>query len=92
MDHADGFVHMELRRDFDGQIVPSAAKNGSKVNSSAPLFEKYQFLTPGLFMGFLVSFTLLSILFVGVKAIAGMEVSYAAFDKENGPQAQKKQQ
>lgn len=39
-----------------------------------------------------VSLLLLSILYIGISAIAGLEVSYMAFSKEMGPQAQKKQQ
>jgi hypothetical protein len=46
----------------------------------------------GLFMGLLALFFILSIAFVGVNALGSLEVSYAAFDKENGPAAQKKQQ
>ena len=45
----------------------------------------------GLFMGLLVSFLLLSILYVGINGVASLQVSYAAFDKEMGPAAQKKQ-
>lgn len=43
-------------------------------------------------MGLGVTLLLLSILYVGVSAIAGLEVSYMAFSKEMGPQAQKKGQ
>lgn len=46
----------------------------------------------GIFMGLTVSIMLFGILYVGVSAIAGLEVSYMAFSKEMGPQAQKKQQ
>lgn len=42
-------------------------------------------------MGLLVSLLLVSILWVGISAIASLEVSYGAFDKEMGPAAQKKQ-
>lgn len=49
------------------------------------------FTVSGIFMGLTVSLLLFSILYVGVSAIAGLEVSYGAFSKENGPQAQKKQ-
>ena len=42
-------------------------------------------------MGGTVSLVLLVILYVGVRAIAGLEVSYMAFSKEMGPAAQKKQ-
>lgn len=44
----------------------------------------------GLFMSLVVSFILLSILGVGLKALSSLQVSYGAFDKENGPAAQKK--
>jgi hypothetical protein len=44
----------------------------------------------GIFMGLTVSLLLLVILWVGVSAIAGLEVSYMAFSKEMGPAAQNK--
>lgn len=47
---------------------------------------------PGIFMGVSVSIVLFLILYVGVTAVAGLEVSYYAFSKEMGPSAQKKQQ
>ena len=43
-------------------------------------------------MGLSVSLLLFIILYVGVSAIAGLEVSYMAFSKEMGPQAQKPKQ
>lgn len=46
----------------------------------------------GIFMGLSVSIVLFLILYVGVTAVAGLEVSYFAFSKEMGPTAQKKQQ
>lgn len=42
-------------------------------------------------MGLLVFFILLTILYVGINGVASLQVSYAAFDKEMGPAAQKKQ-
>jgi len=47
---------------------------------------------PGLFMGFFVGLLLLSIAYVGISALASLQVSYAAFDKESGPLAGKKAQ
>lgn len=41
-------------------------------------------------MGLTVSILLTVILWAGVSAIAGLEVSYKAFSKEMGPQAQNK--
>jgi len=46
--------------------------------------------TTGLFMGLTVFLVLLLILYVGITAIAGLEVSCAAFSKEMGPAAQNK--
>ena len=43
-------------------------------------------------MGIIVAIILFSILGVGLAALSSLEVSYGAFDKENGPAANKKQQ
>ncbi|RDL41363.1 uncharacterized protein BP5553_01342 [Venustampulla echinocandica] len=83
----DEAVHMDLKRQLLGR-----EGEGASPRDTRPLFEKYQFFTPGLFMGILVSLLLLSILGVGISAISSLQVSYKAFDKENGPAAQKKQQ
>ncbi|ERS98635.1 uncharacterized protein SPSK_06487 [Sporothrix schenckii 1099-18] len=64
----------------------------SKERDTRGLFEKYQFFTPGIFMSLIVFFILLSILYVGLSAVASLKVPYGAFDKEMGPSAQKKQQ
>ena len=42
-------------------------------------------------MGLVVGVILLSILYVGITGVASLQVSYAAFDKEMGPAAHKKQ-
>ena len=41
-------------------------------------------------MGLLVGFLLLSILYVAISGVAGMQVTYAAFDKESGQLAKRK--
>lgn len=43
-------------------------------------------------MGLSVAILLLTLLYIGISAISGLEVSYMAFSKEMGPAAQKKQQ
>jgi flagellar basal body-associated protein FliL len=43
-------------------------------------------------MGLSVSIVLFLILYVGISAVAGLEVSYFAFSKEMGNQAQKGKQ
>lgn len=42
-------------------------------------------------MSLITLILLLSILGVGIRALASLEVSYGAFDKDMGPAAQKKQ-
>ncbi|KIW42390.1 uncharacterized protein PV06_05949 [Exophiala oligosperma] len=85
-------LHIDLKRDLG---LDARAGSGTKSNQTmidGPLFDKYQFFTPGIFMGLLVSFLLLSILYVGISALASLQVTYAAFDKEMGQLAAKKQQ
>lgn len=91
--HSSSFtspLHMEMKR-ANPIAAPFTASENSTLPAGAPLFERYQFLSPGLFMGLLVTFLLLSILGVGLKAISSLQVSYGAFEKENGPAAHKKQ-
>ncbi|KAJ0117562.1 protein big1 [Diaporthe amygdali] len=80
-------IQMELKRRTAEVIEPRA---GNANDSSAPLFVKYQFFTPGIFMGLVGTIIMLAILYVGLSAVSSLEVSYGAFDKENGPAAQKK--
>ncbi|TQW11219.1 ER protein BIG1 [Cordyceps javanica] len=83
--HFEEAIHLDLRRAEDDHAIIE------KVDKR-PLFEKYQFFTPGIFMGLIAAIALLSILGIGVKALGSLEVSYGAFEKEMGPAAQKKQQ
>ncbi|CAN8095951.1 unnamed protein product [Discula destructiva] len=81
---------MELRRRLEDGVLERA--EGSSSNSTVPLFVKYQFFTPGLFMAFLGSLVMFAMLWAGLSAVASLQVSYGAFDKEMGPAAQKKVQ
>ncbi|EME39580.1 hypothetical protein DOTSEDRAFT_75290 [Dothistroma septosporum NZE10] len=85
-------LHTDLKRDVNGGERRRQTKEQDDFQRDLPLFEKYQFLSPGIFMGLTVALLLFVILYVGISAIAGLEVSYMAFSKEMGPQAQKKQQ
>ncbi|KAK4193021.1 BIG/ATPase V1 complex, subunit S1 [Podospora australis] len=82
-------AHMDLKRWAEEPVVGN--KKGNSTYDNRSLFEKYQFFTPGVFMSLITLLILLSILTVGLKALASLEVSYGAFDKEMGPAAQKKQ-
>ncbi|KXS95038.1 hypothetical protein AC578_140 [Pseudocercospora eumusae] len=84
-------MHTDLKRDLETGFKRQAKKSDNPQDE-LPLFEKYQFLSPGIFMGLVVFLLLFVILYVGITAIAGLEVSYMSFSKEMGPNAQKKQQ
>lgn len=43
-------------------------------------------------MAFVGALIMFSMLYVGLSAVASLQVSYGAFDKEMGPAAQKKNQ
>ncbi|KAF5671532.1 ER BIG1 [Fusarium heterosporum] len=80
-------MHMDTKRDVSDDL--SQAKNSTRDTRS--LFEKYQFFTPGIFMALITAILLFSILGVGLRALASLEVSYGSFEKDMGPSAQKKQ-
>ncbi|KAL9003960.1 MAG: hypothetical protein Q9180_009872, partial [Flavoplaca navasiana] len=83
--------HMGIKRDF-GAHSKRADDNANVTLPNAPLFEKYQYFTPGIFMGLIVILPLFMILYVGISAVGSLQVSYAAFDREMGPQTAKKGQ
>ncbi|KAL8680457.1 MAG: hypothetical protein Q9186_003355 [Xanthomendoza sp. 1 TL-2023] len=83
--------HMGMKRDFVARDE-NAGGQGNVTLVDAALFERYQFFTPGIFMGILISLPLFFILYVGISAVGSLQVSYAAFDKEMGPAVPKKQQ
>ncbi|KAK0636289.1 BIG/ATPase V1 complex, subunit S1 [Bombardia bombarda] len=85
-------VHMDLKRQPKESVAFIGRRAGDSKYDNRPLFEKYQFFTPGVFMALVTLVVILSILTVGLKALASLEVSYGAFDKDMGPAAQKKQQ
>lgn len=77
-------IQMELKRDLSAHAKPANTTEGG-------LFERYQYFTPGIFMGLTAIVPLFLILLVGIRALTSLEVSYFAFSKEMGPNAQKKQ-
>ncbi|EAS28815.3 uncharacterized protein CIMG_07561 [Coccidioides immitis RS] len=79
-------LHLRLKREPESP--------NDKPSDNRPLFEKYQFLSPGIFMGLLASVPLILILYIGISGLMSVKISYAAFDKANGPAAAaaKKQQ
>ncbi|KAI0472013.1 BIG1-domain-containing protein [Xylariaceae sp. FL0804] len=82
-----GHTNTELKRHLN-----SAVRRQDKSRDTRPLFEKYQYFTPGIFMGLITLIVLLSILYAGIGAVASLQVPYGAFEKDMGPAAQKKAQ
>ncbi|KAL1994593.1 hypothetical protein VTN49DRAFT_2063 [Thermomyces lanuginosus] len=78
--------HIELKRN----LRDNSQEDGPKGSQS--VFEKYQFLSSGIFMGLFTSLICLGILYVGLSALLSLEVPYAAYEKDTSPGAQKKQQ
>ncbi|KAK2751914.1 hypothetical protein FQN55_008656 [Onygenales sp. PD_40] len=80
-------LNMNIKRDN----FLHSRQDGEKPDNR-PLFEKYQFLSPGIFMGLVATLLFTLILYVGFSGLASLKVSYAAFEKDNSPTAMKKQQ
>lgn len=83
-DPLQSILHTDMKRDFNSHVLKSNT-------SDLALFDKYEFLSPGVFMGLFISSILFMILYIGISAVASVEVSYFAFSKEMGPSGQKKQ-
>jgi hypothetical protein len=84
-DHMQSILHTDMKRDL------SSGHSLQSNSSNLGLFDKYEFLSPGIFMGLFISIILFLILYVGISAVASLQVSYFAFSKEMGPAQQKKQ-
>ncbi|RLV90437.1 hypothetical protein JA1_004581 [Spathaspora sp. JA1] len=65
---------------FKSQIKETRASNDTGKN--AGLFTNYQFFTPGIWSGIIVSFFLLSILYTGISWLNSLEVTYSSFEKQ----------
>ncbi|KAJ5331124.1 BIG/ATPase V1 complex subunit S1 [Penicillium atrosanguineum] len=79
-------IHMELKRDYSSN--PSANSESDRRES---LFDEYQFFTPGIFMGFLASFICIVILYIGISALSGLQIPYAAFERDTSAAIKKQQ-
>ncbi|OJD17767.1 hypothetical protein AJ78_02176 [Emergomyces pasteurianus Ep9510] len=90
----DNMPHSHSRRDDDGDGDSNGGGSDDDEEQwrNLPLFEKYQFLSPGIFMGLMAGLLFVMIIYVGLSALLSLKVSYAAFEKDNSPAAVKKQQ
>ncbi|KAJ6120375.1 hypothetical protein N7523_004655 [Penicillium sp. IBT 18751x] len=79
-------LHMELKRDYSSK--PSTISRPDRQQS---LFDEYQYFTPGIFMGFLASFICIVILYVGISALSGLQIPYAAFERDTSAAIKKQQ-
>lgn len=86
-------ANMELKRDFSpsGDNSKRASDDGEDTQVTlpdGPLFERYQFLSPGIFMGLIVVLIFVTVVSVGINGVGSLLVSYQAFDRDTGPAAQ----
>ncbi|OAX82413.1 hypothetical protein ACJ72_03241 [Emergomyces africanus] len=89
----DNMPHSHSRRDGTGDGDSDGGTNDDEGQwGNLPLFEKYQFLSQGIFMGLMAGLLFVIIVYVGLSALLSLKVSYAAFEKDNSPAAVKKQQ
>ncbi|QSS50144.1 vacuolar ATP synthase subunit S1 [Histoplasma capsulatum var. duboisii H88] len=88
----DSRAHSLLHRDGNGEAEGDSKDDIDEQLRNLPLFEKYQFLSPGIFMGLMISLLIVVIIYFGISAMLSLKVSYVAFEKDNGPAAVKKQQ
>ncbi|KAK2750193.1 hypothetical protein FQN57_004690 [Myotisia sp. PD_48] len=86
-------IQSKLKRDFHSHTGRDTRDDGGHNSTDKrALFEKYQFLSPGIFMGLMATIILGSILYAGLSALGSLKISYSSFDKENGPAAAAKKQ
>jgi len=82
----ESVLHIDLKRDMSAHAGPDDS------TPNLPLFETYLYLNPGIFMGLFVALLLFLILYVGINAVASLQVSYFAFSKEMGPSGTRQKQ
>ena len=58
-------------------LAEKRAKNGT---ASGGLFSRYQYFTPGIFMGYMAMLILVPVLIIGLQALNSLQISYRAFD------------
>ncbi|CAK7896242.1 hypothetical protein CAAN1_04S08020 [[Candida] anglica] len=61
--------------------IASVAGNYTKPSHSS-LFTKYEYFTPGIFQTLLVSWILISVLYIALSWISSIEITYKSFDKQ----------
>ncbi|KAI5310704.1 hypothetical protein KEM55_003214 [Ascosphaera atra] len=76
-------LKVQARRDVsshqDGNL-------GKKANQSeGGVFERYQFLSQGIFMGLFAVIIFAIVIFVAVSAVLSIEISYGSFAKDTSP-------
>ncbi|KAL9091747.1 MAG: hypothetical protein Q9159_001262 [Coniocarpon cinnabarinum] len=84
-DSADQSLHVAWKRNTDGHIPAHSSTrepSSNETNSNAGLFEKYNYLSAGIYMGIFAFILLFSILLVGMTAVASIQVSEGSFNKE----------
>ncbi|KAI5285614.1 hypothetical protein KEM54_000429 [Ascosphaera aggregata] len=94
---AEKLLNLQVKRDtnaYQGRNDDDDDGDAKKGHHSIPggVFERYQFLSPGIFMGFFAAFFFIIIIYVGISAITSLEISYGSFARDTSPQSAKKTQ
>ncbi|EPX71844.1 BIG1 family ER membrane protein [Schizosaccharomyces octosporus yFS286] len=63
-----------------GNSLTHNKDNQSVSNIDGSLFDRYQFFTPGIFMGYLALVVLVPTLIISCKLLSSVQISYHAFD------------
>ncbi|KAI5295119.1 hypothetical protein KEM52_002313 [Ascosphaera acerosa] len=90
---AERLLHLQTKRDIGGKETGEET-DGDESAEFIPggVFERYQFLSPGIFMGLFAGFFFITIIYVAISAITSLEISYGSFARDTSSQAAKKAQ
>ncbi|BFZ57818.1 hypothetical protein PYCC9005_004872 [Savitreella phatthalungensis] len=75
---APGGSFRRSRDTFDS--TTARRSNGTNTDNKGGLFSRYQYFTPGIFMGYMAFILLVPILIIAIGAVASVQISYRAFD------------
>ncbi|EGW32789.1 uncharacterized protein SPAPADRAFT_49735 [Spathaspora passalidarum NRRL Y-27907] len=79
---AESLIDDETVTVFKASIKEARASNDTKKSTNTSLFTNYQFFTPGIWSGIIVSGFLLTILYLGINWLNSLEVTYSSFEKQ----------
>lgn len=73
---------LAAEEDGEATILDDGDNDDEDTPSNSSLFTTYQFFSSGIFMGLIVSFFLLFILYMALTWMTTIQISYKSFDKQ----------